>query len=70
MRAIRMFAVAVTTVLLAFFGSRAEAMPQPAPSAFTGATHLRFLQQATNVCGNNGCVPVQTSRVKRRLPHP
>jgi len=70
MRATLIFAVAAATVLPGLLGDRVEAMPQPVPSAFGGATHQRLVQQAAVVCGNNGCAPVQTSRVKRRVTHP
>ena len=48
--------------------SRAGAMPR----AVLGATaaNATVVQQATNVCGSNGCVRVQTQRVRHhRVSH-
>jgi hypothetical protein len=38
------------------------------PVAHAAAADNARVQQVTNVCGNNGCVRVQTQRVKHQKP--
>ena len=46
---------------------RAEIAMQPAALRVTGSPG--FVQMAVNICGNAGCVPVQTKRLnKHQLP--
>ncbi len=73
MRNALLTALAAATLLSGgMLGSRAGAMPLVAPSALGFATaDAALVQQATNVCGSNGCVRVQTQRVQHhRIHHP
>ncbi len=47
---------------------RAEAMPVAARSPLSVAAAHNAVQQVTNVCGTNGCVRVQTQRVRHQKP--
>lgn len=61
-------AVAAATVLASgILGGRANATPLAPSSARMGAAaDAALVQQATNVCGANGCVRVQTSAPRKR----
>ena len=49
-------------------GNRAEAMPPAAHGAAAGDTAV--VRRVTNVCGTNGCVRVETTRLrKHQLRH-
>jgi hypothetical protein len=64
-----LFAALATVTILAsgvFAGGRAAAM-MVAPSTLGGAkADARLVQPATNVCGTNGCVRVQTSPPRKK----
>jgi hypothetical protein len=63
--------IGLAIVLFGAFGIRASAMTPAAPSAIGIArADAPLVHQATVVCGNNGCVPVQTKRVEhpKKLP--
>ena len=48
---------------------RAEAFTPPTPSAFSAAAASGDrIRQVVNVCGSNGCAPVQTKRVQHQKP--
>ena len=48
--------------------NRAEAMTLAAPSALNAAAaDASLVQHVTAVCGSNGCVPVQTSRPRKKI---
>jgi|HubBroStandDraft_5_1064220.scaffolds.fasta_scaffold435861_2 hypothetical protein len=55
-------AILLSAVML---GNAATAMPLAAPSALGVAG---FVQQATVICGNHGCAPVQTHRIQKHRP--
>jgi hypothetical protein len=65
-------ALTVATLLSSgMLGNRAEAMTLATRSALGAATaDAGFVQRATNVCGSNGCVRVQTSGPRKHLSHP
>ncbi len=67
-------ALAAATILSgAMLGNSAAAMVPATPSPLgVAATHSGLVRQVTVVCGSNGCVRVQTSRVRRhkRQPRP
>jgi hypothetical protein len=71
MRKVLVTALAAVTILAhGMLGNRAGAMPLATPSALGVATaDAALVQQATNVCGSNGCVRVQTQRVKHYRSH-
>lgn len=70
MRAAQLKMVIATVVFFtAVFGWRAEAMTVMAPAALgEAAAGLAPIRKMVNVCGSNGCVPVQTKRVHRQKP--
>lgn len=70
MRETLLTAFAAATILSGgLFGDRAEAMTLAAPVAsHVAAARAALVQQAVNVCGANGCVPVQTKRVRHQRP--
>jgi hypothetical protein len=62
-----------TTIFLSsgMLGKRVDAMPLAAPSAIGVATgDTALVRQARAVCGNNGCVQVQTSGPSKKRTHP
>jgi hypothetical protein len=62
-------AFAIVAILSGGLLECAKAMTITSPSALGFATtNAALLQRVTVVCGNNGCSPVQTKRVQRRLP--
>jgi hypothetical protein len=65
MRGILLTALAAATIL-------SSGMPLAAPAALGAAiAGTGLVQRATNVCGSNGCVRVQTTRLrKHQLPPP
>lgn len=65
-------ALAAATILSGgMLGKGAEAMTFAAPSALGVATaDAALVRQAAVVCGNTGCVKVQTSRVRPHRSHP
>ncbi len=61
-------ALAAATILSGgMLGHAAAAMTRAAPALDVAAAHAAF-QQVTNVCGTNGCVRVQTQRVRHQKP--
>jgi hypothetical protein len=65
-------ALAVATILTgAVVGNRAAAIT-PASPPVLGATadNAGLVQQAAHICGNNGCVPVQTKRIFKPKQQP
>ena len=57
-------AVATASLLsIGMLGTRAAAMPLALPSA--ASARGTFVERVMNVCGMNGCVPVQTKRILR-----
>jgi hypothetical protein len=51
-------------------GHRAEAMTLAAPSALgVASADAGLVQQAHALCGNNGCVQVQTSALRKHRTH-
>jgi hypothetical protein len=73
MRGILLTALAAATILSSgMLDKRAAAMPLAAPAALGAAiAGTGLVQRATNVCGSNGCVRVQTTRLrKHQLPPP
>ena len=70
MREIILTAFAVAIILSGgVLGNRAEAMRLDTPSMLgVAAARAALVQQAVNVCGNSGCVPVQTKRVQHHRP--
>jgi energy-converting hydrogenase Eha subunit C len=69
MRKTLLTAVAAAAILSGgMLGHAAAAMTCAAPAALdVAAAHAAF-QQVTNVCGTNGCVRVQTQRVRHQKP--
>jgi hypothetical protein len=66
-----LLAALVSAALLstAMLGSRAAAMTPASPSALAAASPRGALvERVTNICGLNGCVPVQTKRIIRPRP--
>ena len=48
--------------------NRAAAMTLAAPSALdAAAANASLIQRVTTVCGGTGCIPVQTSRPRKRV---
>ena len=72
MREILLTGLAAATFLSSeMLGKRVEAMPLAMPSANGAATaDAARVQQVVAVCGNNGCVQVQTSGPKKQRTHP
>jgi hypothetical protein len=71
MRKTLLVSIGVAIVLLGAIGIRANAMTPAAPSAIGIAqADAALVHQATVVCGNSGCVPVQTKRIvhPKKLP--
>ncbi len=64
-------ALAAATLLSGgILGHRAEAMTPAAPSALGAASaDAGLVQQAHALCGNNGCVQVQTSAPRKHRTH-
>lgn len=72
MRGFLLPALAAAVVLAGtLLGHRAEAAPLAAPSALgIGVANTTLIERAANVCGSNGCVRVQTARLrKHQIPH-
>jgi hypothetical protein len=64
-------ALAATLLSGGMAGNRADAMTSAAPAALgVAAAAATLVQQATNVCGSNGCVRVQTQKVRPPKKHP
>jgi hypothetical protein len=70
MRETFLMAFAVAIIMSGgIFGNRAEAMRLDTPSTLGAvAARAALVKQAVNVCGNSGCVPVQTKRVQHHRP--
>ncbi len=64
-------ALAAATLLSGgLLGNRADAMTLATPSALGVATaDAGVVQQAHALCGNNGCVQVQTSAPRKHRTH-
>ena len=59
-------ALAATILLGGMLGNHAAAMTLAAPSGLNAAAaRTALVEHTTSVCGNTGCVQVQTSRVRR-----
>jgi len=72
MHKVLLAALAAATVLAGgMLGHPAEAMTPATPLApgIAGAD-AALVRRVVNVCGSNGCVKVQTQRVRKRPPPP
>jgi hypothetical protein len=68
MREMLLTAVTTATILLAGpLGAKAMSLVIPA-ALDVAAARTAHVQEVVNVCGTNGCVPVQTKRVRHTRP--
>jgi hypothetical protein len=70
MRKAMLTALTATTLSSGLFVVHAAATPSQLPAPAAPIAHSAWQRQATVLCGNNGCAPVQTKARQRRKFQP
>jgi hypothetical protein len=68
MHGILLAGLAAASLLLSGMPSRSAEAAVLAAAPMSDAGNAALVQQVTNVCGANGCVRVQTQRVRHQKP--